>query len=72
MCVRPSRMQSRRELSEAHTFATPAKLMLSKLPVTSCNGNPVNLGERSKIKMIRRAVSRQNINLFRGDAIIPF
>ena len=41
-------------------------------PNTSCNGNPVNLGERSKIKMIRRAVSRQIINLFRGGAIIPF
>jgi hypothetical protein len=40
-------------------------------PNTSCNGNPVNLGDRSKIKMIRRAVSKQIINLLRGDAIMP-
>src|SRR5215218_8594140 len=40
-------------------------------PNTSCNANPVILGERSKIKMTKRAVSKQIINLLRGDAIIP-
>jgi hypothetical protein len=40
-------------------------------PNTSCKGNPVIRGERSKIKMIRRAVSRQIMNLLRGDAVIP-
>jgi len=40
------------------------------IPSTSCNGNPVNLGDRSKTKMIRRAVSKQIMNLLRGDAII--
>jgi len=40
-------------------------------PNTSCNGKPVILGERSKIKMIRSAVSKQIINLLRGDVIIP-
>jgi len=39
-------------------------------PNTSCNGNPVILGERSKMKMIKRSVSRQMINFLRGDAII--
>jgi hypothetical protein len=39
-------------------------------PNASCNANPVILGERSKIKMIRRAVSKQTTNLLRGDAII--
>jgi hypothetical protein len=40
-------------------------------PNISCNVNPVILGERSKIKMIRRVVSKKTINLLRGDAIIP-
>jgi len=40
------------------------------MPNTSCKGNPVILGERSKIKMMRRAVSKKIINLLRGDAII--
>jgi len=39
-------------------------------PKTSCSANPVILGERSKIKMIRRAVSKKTINLLGGDAII--
>jgi len=39
-------------------------------PKISCNANPVILGERSKIKMRRRLVSKKTINLFRGDAII--
>jgi hypothetical protein len=40
-------------------------------PNTSCKGNPVILGDSSKIKMTRRAVSKQIMNLLREDAIIP-
>jgi hypothetical protein len=40
-------------------------------PNISCNANPVILGERSRIKMIRRVASRNTINLLCGDAIIP-
>ncbi|HEV8272628.1 MAG TPA: hypothetical protein VGQ04_15055 [Chitinophagaceae bacterium] len=40
-------------------------------PNISCNSNPVILGDRSKIKMTRRVVSKQTISLLRGDAIIP-
>ena len=39
-------------------------------PNTSCTANPVILGERSKIRMTRRAVSKQITNLLRGEAII--
>jgi hypothetical protein len=39
-------------------------------PNTSCNGNPVNLGDSSKIKMIRRVVSKQIMSLLLDDATI--
>ena len=44
--------------------------MKKMMPNTSCNGNPVILGESSKIKMISIAVSKTTINFLRGDAII--
>jgi len=40
-------------------------------PNTSCNANPVILGDRSKIKMTRRVESKKTTNLLCGDAIIP-
>jgi hypothetical protein len=40
-------------------------------PNISCNANPVILGERSKMRMIRRVASKKTINLLCGDAIIP-
>jgi len=39
-------------------------------PKISCNANPVILGERSKMKIIKRLVSKITTNLLRGDAII--
>jgi len=39
-------------------------------PNTSCNANPVILGERSRIKIMRRLVSKKTMNLLRGNAII--
>ena len=40
-------------------------------PKISCSAKPVNLGERSIMKITRRVVSKKTTNLLRGDAIIP-
>jgi hypothetical protein len=39
-------------------------------PNISCSASPVNLGESSKIKMIRRAVSKPIMNFLLEDEII--
>ena len=67
----PQKIVLTHDQSSVETWRSRFDCTIKKInPNTSCNGNPVNLGDRSKIKMIRRAVSKQIMNFFRGDVII--